>query len=395
MVRSGKLLALGVGLLGAAARAQSPPSSGSTTLVLDGNRAYAALLFVRPDGSTHEALAFVDMGSPSASVSETLYRQLGLDGGAPLTFRVGQMTVTVPGVNVSSDPRPPRALGPRLKVESVLPASVLRQYDVVIDYGRRTLTLGLPGTIHPTGVPVLFHLQSHTGLLAVDATVDGKRYPITIDNGSAYTWLRQSTAASWLTSHPDWKRGVGAVGVSNMMMSGDGAEASGILMRIPALNIGSLTLKHVGALAAGPGRGLDSSQTLFDWYSTKNALPVIGWIGGNVLKHYRLTIDYPGRSIYWLEESPPDTQDLDQVGITLRAAHGELFIAAVATKNGVPTVTGVFPGDRLVRVGDLDVAKASWGALYSALHGRPGETRTLAVERNGRLLTVPAKVTAF
>ena len=63
------------------------------------------------------------------------------------------------------------------------------------------------------------------------ASIDAKSYAITIDNGSAYTWFRQRTVKEWLLAHPDWERGTGAVGASTMMMSGDGAEASGILLR--------------------------------------------------------------------------------------------------------------------------------------------------------------------
>ena len=225
--------------------------------------------------------------------------------------------------------------------------------------------------------------------------IDGKTYPITIDNGSAYTWLRQSTANNWLVSHPEWVRGVGAVGASNMMMSGDATETSGIMLRIPEISLGSLILKDVGALAAGPGSILPDNLDLFDWYSQKNATPVIGWIGGNILKQFRLTIDYPNRMMYWLKQSDPDSRDLDQVGLTLRSEHREYFVAAVAKKNGRPTVEGVSPGDRLVRIGDLETQNATWGAIYNALHGNPGETRMLVLERNGNRFTVASKVTAF
>lgn len=90
---------------------------------------------------------------------------------------------------------------------------------------------------------------------------------------------------------------MGAVGASNIMMSGDGAEASGILMRIPEIVIGRLALKQVGVLGAGRDKGFSTNMDLFDWYSTKNAVPVIGWIGGNVLKAFRLSIDYQNHAV--------------------------------------------------------------------------------------------------
>ena len=369
--------------------------SGTTPFVLDGNRVYARLAFVRPDGSLHRALAFVDMGSPSTILTESLFKELQLDRNRPLTFHVGTISVRVPAAQVTSDPSPPHSVGSDLKVEAVLPAGVMQNYVVVIDYRKQTLTFAASGTLKPEGIPVPFHINKETGLIAVDVSINGHTYPITIDNGSAYTWVRQSTAKVWLAAHPDWERGVGAVGPSNMMMAGNGWESSGILLRIADMRIGSLSLKDVGALAAGPGPPVSGKLDLFDWYSTKNALPVIGWLGGNVLKRFRLTIDYPHRTMYWLTQSAPDSHHLDQVGLTLQAKGGDYIVASVATKAGKPTVPNAQPGDKLLRIDALETRHASWGAIYAALHGKPGEVRHLLLQRNGTQLNVPATVTAF
>jgi hypothetical protein len=131
------------------------------------------------------------------------------------------------------------------------------------------------------------------------------------------------------------------------------------------------------------------------WYSQKNEGPVIGWIGGNVLKRFRLTIDYPGRQMYWLKQNEPDAHDLDQVGLTLRSEGQRFVVAVVATKHGKPTVDGVLPGDKLIRIGALETGGATWGAIFDAMHGKPGESRSLILERDGHRLTVTAKVTAF
>jgi len=301
----------------------------------------------------------------------------------------------VPASTVNSDPGMPYSLGSKPEVEAVLAAGVLRNFEVVIDYRRRTLTLAHPGTVAPRGIAVPFRLNEETGLIAIDATIDGRSYPVTIDNGSAYTWFRQDSAMRWLRRHPEWERGKGAVGPSNMMMSGDGAEASGILLRIPKIEIGPLTLTNVGALGAGRGRGATPGLGLFDWYSTKNAVPVIGWIGGNVLEGFRLTIDYRRRTIYWQKQTDADTSELDAVGLTLQSQNHEYIVSTIATKNGRPTVAGVVPGDKLVRVGNLETATARSGALFRAMHGKPGEIRTLILERAGHRFSVPATVTAF
>ena len=366
------------------------PASGTAALVLDGNRIYAEVVFVRPDGTLRKAMAFVDLGSPSMAISPALFRELHPDREKALALRVGEMAVSVDAADVTSDDSLPYHIGGGREVEAVLPAGVLQRYQVEIDYERRTLTLAQPGTLHPEGVHVPVHVNEKTGLAAVDVRIDGKPYAMTIDCGSAYTWLTKSAAREWL--HPDWTRGTGAVGLSNMRMADDGIEATGTRMRIPGMELGTLRIPQVGGLAIGPGTG---DVAFMDWYSKKNATPVIGWLGGNILRGFRITIDYPNRVSYWLREAPLDAKEMDQVGLTLESKDGAYFVAAVATKNGRRTVEGVEVGDRLLQVDDLPLSQATWGAIFAAMHGKPGEARALRLERNGRGFTVRAQVTRF
>jgi hypothetical protein len=165
---------------------------------LDGNRVYAELAFVRPNGTLRRVLAFVDLGSPSTIVSEALFRELQLDQKKPLTFEVGDMSVHIDPSTVTSDTWLPYSIGDHRSVEALLPAGVLQKYQVVIDYAGRTLTLAQPGTLKAIGVPVPFRINEKTGVIAVDASINGRAYPVTIDNGSAYTWLRKTTVQEWI-----------------------------------------------------------------------------------------------------------------------------------------------------------------------------------------------------
>ena len=373
----------------------SSSTSGITRFTLDGNRVYSELAFVRADGSLHRALAFVDMGGPRMALSPALFHELHLDRGRTLNFKVGGLDIQLPAASVSGDADEAYSLGGDLKVEAVLAAGVLENYEVGLDYKARTLTLAAPGTLKPEGTPVPFRIKTATGLIAVDALIDGKTYPVTIDNGSAYTWFRGDLAKSWLARHREWERGVGAVGEADMMMSGKEVETQGVLVRLPKIRLGTLPFKNVGVLAAGKGTGFLPNQDLFDWYSTKNAAPVIGWIGGNVLKNFRLNIDYAARKIYWLRQSGTDDDDLNTVGLTLRAAGGDFLVAAIATKNGKATVASVQAGDKLVRINSLETKGATWGAIYDQLQGAPGEVKSLSLERAGKAIPVRTAVTAF
>ena len=180
------------------------------------------------------------------------------------------------------------------------------------------------------------------------------------------------------------------------------AEASATLVRIPEIRVGLLRLRQVGALGISPEMPPfppfpDAPRVvgdMFDWYSAKAPGPVIGWIGANALTGYRIVIDYHHHTMWWTREREPDAHDLEQVGVTLEERDGYV-ISGIAERNGQATVTGVKVGDRLLRVGDLVIQGATRGAIFAALHGTPGETKTLTVNRHGTVLTVPVLVTGF
>jgi len=367
-------------------------SSGTVPFVLDGNRVYAQVEFIVPEGRPRKALVFVDLGSPSMMLSKKLYEDLNLASNKTLRLRIGEMDLTVESANVAGDDSLPFSIGEDRKVEGVLPAGVLQSHQVKFDYAGRTITLAQPGTLQMQGTAIPFRLNPKTGLIAIEARIDGHAYPITIDNGSGYTWIRQGIAQEWFARHPDWRRGIGAVGPSNMRMAGDGIETAGVLVRIPAIKLGTLSVRQVGALAIAPD---DHGQDFMDWYSTKNAISVIGWLGGNVLRHFAITIDYPNKVSYWEPQSALDPHDLDYVGLTLLSRRGEYFVAGIAARNGRPTVTGVQVDDKLVQIGALATHGASREAIFAAMHGRAGETRALIVERAGSRVQVQARVTSF
>lgn len=367
-------------------------SSGTVPFVLDGNRVYARVAFLTPEGKPRKALVFVDLGSGSMILSKDLYAELGAGSNKALAFRMGKMRIAIESANVATDAWLPFSIGKDRKVEALLPAGVLQKYQVRFDYSARTMTLAQPATLALQGTAVPFLLSPKSGLIAVEATIDGKIYPITVDNGSAYSWIREATAQQWLPQHPDWQRGIGAVGPSNMRMADDGIETAGVLVRIPVMEIGPLSVQSVGALAISPD---NHGHDFMDWYSKKNAVPVIGWLGGNVLRHFKITIDYPNKISYWEPQSALDPHDFDYVGLTLLSKHGEYFVGGIAVRDGLPTVTGAQVGDKLLQIGTLQTRGASWEAIFAAMHGKAGDVRALIFERGGSQIQIQAQVTAF
>jgi len=402
------LVCLAMPVQGLSAPGPEASSSGTVPFILDDNRMFAELVFVRPDGTPRKAFAFVDLGTPVPVLNEKLRKELQIDENKPLIFRIGEMEVRVESSAIDSDTGSPMT-GPNGKrtvpVEAVLPGSVMKNYQVIFDYAKRTLTMAQPDTLKPKGDGVPCHVNEKTGLISVAGAIAGQTHAFAVDSGSAYSWVREDIAQQWVKAHPDWKRGTGAVGEANMQTRAGGAEARATILRVPEIRLGSLRLEQIGALGIAPeappfppAPGESKVQgNFFDWYSKKAPEPVVGWLGGNVLKGFRVTIDFPRHMTYWERESDLDPNDLDQVGVTLERRDTEkgYFIAGIAEKDGKPTVEGIRVGDKLVQVDNVRLEDATRGAVFSALHGKSGTVRVLILERNGKQVTVSAKTSAF
>ena len=394
------LLALTAVLPGSAAAKGdgSAAASDAVTLAftLDHNRMIVEVECLRPDGSIRKARAWLDTGDQSVCLAEPLARELGIDTSA----------LSAPGkrrpIEVAAPVPPIRLAGFSLDVDGIklnvargklassgipaevkLPATVLRNLHVIFDYPEKQLTAARPGVLKPRGEAVPCRVNRETGLFMVDAVMDGRTVPLGVDTGSAGTWVADTLATSWRERHPDWRHATGAAGSANFF--GFSFEKRGVLMCLPELGIGPLRARDVAVL------GLDRS--LFEWYSQKSAAPVLGFIGANVLQCFRLEVDFPNQMTYWEAGPAAEPADLDIAGIGVCPEQdGRYTIAGVVLRDGKPAVEGVQAEDRLLRVDGLECTGSSMGPVVDALRGRPGETRTLVIERDGVPTTVEAKV---
>jgi hypothetical protein len=89
--------------------------------------------FITREGKPRKALVFVDLGSPTLILSKALYTELSVDSNQTLELRIGAWL--------------PFSIGEGRKVEALLPAGVLRKYQVRFDYANHSLTLAQPETL--------------------------------------------------------------------------------------------------------------------------------------------------------------------------------------------------------------------------------------------------------
>lgn len=375
------------------------PGGGTVPFTLDHNRIMVDLEVLAPDGRVVPARAWVDTGTEAMILSESLAIELGLDTTA-LEQRDGDRSVElasacpevrVGGVALATEGIPlrvyPGASTQRGLAASVhLPAGAFRDLHVVFDYPARRLTVAEPGSTEPVGAPVPCRVSPETSLIMVQATIEGSFVALGIDTGSAGTWLTTDLTSAWQEAHPDWPVSTGALGSTNFF--GFDFEAEGTLTALPELRIGAVEARDVAVLGLSPG--------FFGWYSRKSAAPVAGFIGGNVLRNFRVEVDWPGRMTWWSPGPDRVGRDLDVVGLTVRPeTDGGFTVARVVEQDDQPAVPGARAGDRLLRIGAMETAGASMGEVVDALRGRPGELRLLELERDGSTFTIEAQVRRF
>lgn len=374
---------------------KSTPESASLPLIVDNNRIFTELVFQRPDGAERRVLAWVNMGMGGVSITPRLRKELGGEG--PLKFSVGGMPVTVDAAAVLpvSEEDFAQQLGP-MPVEATLPAGVLSRFCVRIDYRARTLELFRACAPAAGGVAVPIRPNKETGIISVDATVFGRTYPVVIDAGGGYSWLRGEIVRDWVAEHPDILRAEGAVGESNQAMVDRLFEQEATVVRLPVLALGPVEIRNAGVLGSGPASGGLISPLIgrlfWNAWSKGAADDVAGWLGGNVLRDYELTIDYRRGLSYWNRTGTPRTDDLHSVGISLIHTPEGYTVGGVVRADGIPAVSGVEVGDALIAVDGRQAAAMTRGTILAALHGKPGERRTLTLQRSQQRFDVQALV---
>jgi len=403
-------------------------ASGPVSFTLDDNRVFVPVTLIGADGRERPTLAFVNQGFAGPTLSNALYRDLGVGEGRPLRIRIGAAEIAVDPRTVQPEsevldfqfhllpwrgPATPdeqaayaakkaqeqdglmKAMVGPLPVGAVVSAGLLQRYRVTLDYGARTLSLDPPGGALPEGTPVPVSVNPFTGFTTVDAVIDGERRALVIDCGGSFSSLRLGLAKAIARNHPEWLRSEGGIGEANVTLSE--ADVGAPVLRVPEARVGALTLSPFDLSGFGvPGvAGVIATPAFWGYYSNKAGERVDGWIAGNVLKSFRLTLDYPNRVSYWRQEAPFDLNELNQVGLVLTRDGPTVTVAGIARKDGRPTVVGVLSGDRLVSVDGRSVDGLTRGQLLATLHERPGGMHDIVVNRKGANVEVRVPVTPF
>ena len=380
------------------AQQSAAPKQVTVPAAIDHNRVIINAALLLPNGSTETIRAWVDNGNPDLYISRRLATLLNLavtcgnqecSSPAPKELVIGGMVIPLSQVKEAKIPLKPvsaaAVLAPGMAVEMNIPASVLRNYDVLINFPEHRFSIGIPGTIHFRGSSEKVHVTEN-GLVQVSSQIENKKYNLGLDVGSSISFLSEELFDKVATADPDWPQMTGAVGSANMW--GAEAETNWKVMRVDRLQFGPLFLTDVPFVAA--------SKATMDLFEKRAGMPTIGLLGSDMLLNYRVGLDYADSTVYFDIGKMTRFPDFDVIGLVLRPEDdGRFTILKVAELEGKPSVAGVQAGDELVAVDNIPVHGSTMGQVWAMLGGTPGQERKLTIERAGKELVVPAKVQHF
>ena len=379
-------------------KVETQPKSVTVPITLDHNRVVIDVYLSLPDGSTKRVRGWVDNGNPNFEMSRRAATLMGLavtcneaecSAPPPAAVNIGEMKITVSAIKKATIPlKPPSAatvMEAGMSAEINLPSTVLRNYDVLIDFPNREFTIGAPGSLKFKGVSAKVLINAENGRIEVPAQIENKKYNLELGLGSSISFLNDELFAKLASAHSDWPHMTGAVGPANLWGAHD--ESDWKLMRIDRLQFGPLHFTSVPFVKFSAEQIASEKQS---------GVATNGLLGSEALLNYRIGIDYAHSALYFDLGSTFKFPDFDVIGLVLRPEDDTRFtVIGVAEFEGKPSVADAQPADHLVAVDGIPVPDSTMGQVWSLLEGSPGQERKLTLEREGKQFTVSAKVQHF
>ncbi|MGA7472771.1 MAG: PDZ domain-containing protein [Candidatus Sulfotelmatobacter sp.] len=387
-----------------AGKPQPEPKSVTVPVTLDHNRVVIDVYLPLSDGSTKRVRGWVDTGDPELQMSQRMAKLMGLaitcdantcSAPSPREIMIGAMKISLAALKEVRIPLKPGSAAsvmvPGMSAEIKIPSSVLRNYDVLINFPDREFSIGLPGSLNFKGVKSKMLVNASSGFIQIPSKIENKNYSLGLDVGSSISFLSEELFDKLAAAHTEWPRMTGAVGPANMGELGDD-EPKWKLVRVDRLQYGPLYLTDV-AVANFP-------RTFSAFFEKDAGSAIAGLLGSNALMNYRIGLDYAHSTAYFDIGNTFKFPEFDVVGLILRPEDDTRFtILGVADFEGRPSVPsgddGIQPGDHLVAVDGIPVPDSTLGQVWSLLEGSPGQERKLTIEREGKQFNVVAKVQHF
>lgn len=257
------------------------------------------------------------------------------------------------------------------RVDGILGYDVIHRFVTTVDYERQTVSFGAPRPEPALGRQVVpFTLRQ--GWIIVKTRVNGgEEEEMILDTGASLTTFSRERA-----------RRLGL----------DVSRARPTTLMLP---IGRVTyLPHRLRQVEFAGRALADSAAVV--VATREGLFTSGTetslLGANVLRHFRLTIDY-GRRQLLVEPHQSFKSDPDEytsIGVLPKLRDGRFYVSGVVNSSPADE-EGIEIGDEIVELGGLGVDQYSFGGLVDALRGPENSEVDLTLQRGQRRIALRLK----
>jgi hypothetical protein len=363
-------------------------------MMVESNAPVVMLILKRPDGTMRSARFVFDSGGGAIILDESLASDLGLkptgeaiaeDGVrfAPTNPPVAQVGSTEVSLTTSKAfiHQGTGSFDTRERTEGLLPGKVLEPYQVVLDYSGRRFTIAPAGCVEHRGVKVPSPFLPASGHPRIVASVEGEPYGFLLDTGSRVSLARRDLLERLSAAHPNWSHSTGASGVADMP-GGNGEE---FLLRVPEVTWGAFHVRNV-LFASRPNETYSAS-------SFETPASIVGALGGNVLKNFRVEIDYPNGTTYLEQKAGDAGNDMHSAGLVLDMdAAGDLVVRAISSTAAALTKSNIRPGDQIVEIEGKRGMPWKIVDASDALSGTVGETKRLVIRRAGKDIQTTAAV---
>ena len=336
-------------------------------------------------GDSDSLWIVLDTGASGASVSASRARALGLAierggtsngaGGVVESGLVRGVTVRLPGLtlveqNLSSLPLDAIALQTGRPMDVILGHALFGRAVVEIDYAARTVRVRDPARAAPDSAGAWLPLTFRHDLPYVKASIElPGRPPIrgqfVLDTGA-------STALTLADDFVGKQRVLDAVPHTiRSRMGGVGGPVENRVGRIDHLRLGAFVLERPVTVFRLPGPGRISAEGS------------AGNIGGEILRRFRVTFDYPRQRLALVPNAASSEPfEADMSGLVTQVLPDSAHTLQVLwTQEDSPAAeAGIAAGDVIEAVDGR--AAADWGqAAIRELFRRIGTTRALTVRR--------------
>jgi len=327
--------------------------------------------------------------------------RLGIDTGAPivlvdaskfagLTFPASQQRVTgdvtVGSLTIDDVPIVQKSFGggmDPLNFAGLLGADVMRQFLVRIDYAHpeSAFRLGMPPTemategVETPGNSLTFTLQGG-GLgkldngevvafvatrIPIDVLVDGVSHPFVLDTGASETTVRASLF--------DTITADGRAQLTGLPISTVAGSSTATVTRVRSLTAAGATVNNPVVMTIG--------DMLLDGLAMEVDHPVDGLLGGNYLRDFLVTVDYPlGSMRLQRYDTPPVVDEFKRIGVELGAGSGShRFVVGVVYSGTDAEGKQLKPGDELIAIDGQSLDGLDSLAADALLTGTVGTTR--------------------